>query len=413
VKHGLLILCCALSAFLAGPPASAATPSATAAEPPSDCIHQAVTFDGIIPLTYAIVKSDATDRAALHHDYPQACDAGDNTACASKAYLVSGDTVAIGKTCGAWAHVQYIGEKTVTVGWVSAGQIEAIQSHLPFDAGEPPDENPLFTATTIHMRLVHGAGVPVCEAYLLRLNQTVFHEPPYCGRPENDQIPGFWKLNRIPLSGQIFRKLYGHVVILNTDGNSEAGKDEAGMYDKEFHSIPVNVGAWGYEPRVDIENSGTAANVVIWGAQPTYPACGDGNPVSGPISVPDGARGSVIAIVLTDQSDQIDDAKTKSILGHPTLGLTKTDYSRLPATVAAGFKPIGSSMGVFRYRDYYYFDTFFDGRGWTDFYGERAKSPHLQDHLAVFLRQHGVTRQVCELFFDDSTRATPFRRNTE
>ena len=32
---------------------------------------------------------------------------------------------------------------------VNTGQLEAIQSHLPFDAGEPPDENPLFTATSI------------------------------------------------------------------------------------------------------------------------------------------------------------------------------------------------------------------------------------------------------------------------
>jgi hypothetical protein len=78
MKHGLLILCCALSAFLAGPPASAAARSATAAEPPTDCIHRAITFDGITRLTYAIVKSDATGRAALHHDYPQACNVGDN-----------------------------------------------------------------------------------------------------------------------------------------------------------------------------------------------------------------------------------------------------------------------------------------------------------------------------------------------
>src|ERR1700688_1685336 len=99
--------------------------SATAAESPKsgDCVRQDVAFDGIAPLTYATVTPDATNRVGLHHDYPEGCNAGDTTACPSKAYLASGDTVAIGKTCGAWAYVQFLGERRVSVGWVAAERL--------------------------------------------------------------------------------------------------------------------------------------------------------------------------------------------------------------------------------------------------------------------------------------------------
>lgn len=48
--------------------------------------------------------------------------------------------------------------------------------------------------------LQKGQGVPVCEAYVLRLRATRFARPPYCDRPENDSVPGFAKLARVPLT---------------------------------------------------------------------------------------------------------------------------------------------------------------------------------------------------------------------
>jgi hypothetical protein len=45
--------------------------------------------------------------------------------------------------------------------------------------------------------LTKGHGVQVCEAFLQRLNVTVYDDPPYCGRPETDAVPGFKLLDRI------------------------------------------------------------------------------------------------------------------------------------------------------------------------------------------------------------------------
>ena len=56
--------------------------------------------------------------------------------------------------------------------------------------------------------LTKGNGIPVCEAYLQRLNNTDFQNMPYCGRPEDDSVPGFTRLNRVPLYAErIYRLL--------------------------------------------------------------------------------------------------------------------------------------------------------------------------------------------------------------
>ena len=58
------------------------------------------------------------------------------------------------------------------------------------------------------------------------------------------------------------------------------------------------------------------------------------------------------------------------------------------------FRPIGPSIGIFKYGNYYYFDTFFDS--WGDCQNRRPRYKHIDDTLGVFLRQNGKTRQVCE-----------------
>lgn len=55
------------------------------------------------------------------------------------------------------------------------------------------------------------------------------------------------------------------------------------------------------------------------------------------------------------------------------------------------FLPIGSNIGLFKYRDFYYFDTFFDS--WGAFQNRRRKYKHIDDTLRVFLRKDGKTRQ--------------------
>jgi len=51
-----------------------------------------------------------------------------------------------------------------------------------------------------HFQLTKGAGTPVCDAYLERLNTTEYKKPPYCDRPESNAVKGFTKLNRVRLS---------------------------------------------------------------------------------------------------------------------------------------------------------------------------------------------------------------------
>jgi hypothetical protein len=365
------------------------------------CAVSDVSFDGTTPVRFNRVIGEGGSRLYLYQGSPPECQGHD---CKSTNYLLPGDVVANGKSCGEWSFVQYIGKERVTVGWVWTARLAPLEMKLPFDAGTPPDRTNYFVPTTVKMRLLHGHGAPVCEAYLQRLNQTVFHEPPYCGRPENDQIPGFSLLNRVELSGQSYRQLYGHVTQFMGVRNSHSGEDATGIYDLSFHVILAHSGAWGYEPKTDIENNGSNLNLLVWGAQQTYPPCGARNEKS-----PQGARGDQIILVVNEHGDQLDDQKTEALFESPTQGLSKTEYARQGGKNAGtAFQPIGSSMSVFQYRGLYYFDTFYTGNGWTDFQGRRETDKSLNSHLAVFLREHGVTRQVCEYFYDDSTKANPF-----
>jgi hypothetical protein len=390
MKRGLLILCCSLSTFLAGPPAS------TAAEPSTaDCIHRQVTFDGITPLTYATVKPGATGHLNLHHDYPQACDAGDNTACASKAYLVSGDTVAIGKTCGAWAYVQFIGDRSISYGWTEAKQL-VVRRTPPHPADISVHAAPYneLGVQRYPFKMVKGRGLPVCEAYLQRLNQTEFPNLPACGRPENIDVPGFSWLNRVWISTVEFNRLSDSIVFFlnnHTPSKNEGHRDYKGP-----------IASFRYDPPVDIDNDGRPDNVLIFNDDnPNESACGaftHGN---------DRSRWGQDAVILNAGGSQIDAARTTTVFGRsesaikstglPTYGHNLPDHRR-------DFRPIGTFVSIFKYRDKAYFDTFYDSLGLGNFQGERATNtdPRLIDTLAVLLSEHGQTREMCEYFLLDN-----------
>jgi hypothetical protein len=359
----------------------------------ANCIDQVVTFDGITPLAYATVKASQDQRVYLSPKHPSQCAEPVGNACTSNAYLVAGDRVAVAKQCDGSSYIQFIGPQRITTGWVSASSLSLVPTRLPFDAGTPPDQSNAFIPTTVKMHLTRGVGIPVCEAYLQRLNQTVFHEPPYCGRPENDQVPGFYKLNRVPIPPEQFRELYGHLTLFSETGNSGGEQDVTRMYDREPHGDVGEDGAWEYDPEVDIENNGTGTPFVVWGAMPTFPACGDRHRQTGPGFAAQGARGSQLLFVLKRNGAEIDDRRTKELFWHPL----EPNIAGLKA------RQVGSSMSVFRYRNQYYWDTFFDGNGWPDFDGKRKKDKSLPAHLAVFLRQQGRTRQMCEYVYDESS----------
>jgi hypothetical protein len=99
MRNGLSILCGLLATAFLNPNARA--------EEGTQCIQRQVTFDAITPLRCAKATS-ATERIYLHAQYPAQCTNPADAACKSSAYILPGDDVAIGKSCGTWAYVQYI-----------------------------------------------------------------------------------------------------------------------------------------------------------------------------------------------------------------------------------------------------------------------------------------------------------------
>jgi hypothetical protein len=90
-------------------------------------------------------------------------------------------------------------------------------------------------------------------------------------------------------------------------------------------------------------------------------------------------------------------------------GVSVSHRYRIPdesgrGTVTSAFRPVGLSIGIFKYQELYYFDTFFDP--WGDFQNRRGESADISNTLAVFLRQTGKTQQVCEYLMTETDKTT-------
>lgn len=95
----------------------------------NDCVKKAVVFDGDQPLQRAIVNGRGGDKVHLYAQYPGQCTADSAGACQGKAYLVPGDSIVIGKTCGGWAFIQYTGSKHTSEGWIALSGIAQQSAH--------------------------------------------------------------------------------------------------------------------------------------------------------------------------------------------------------------------------------------------------------------------------------------------
>ena len=122
-----------------------------------------------------------------------------------------------------------------------------------------------------HFNLTKGHGLPVCEAYLQRLNQTQFSYPPYCGRPESNVVPGFEYLDRRWMDKQDYDGLRIEVDSFLTNESPSTyyvhhrqadGSDVFGPPDS--WRFPIAPAAWLYSDPVDIENNGKPDDVAIW-----------------------------------------------------------------------------------------------------------------------------------------------------
>jgi uncharacterized protein YecT (DUF1311 family) len=271
-------------------------------------------------------------------------------------------------------------------------------------------------------QITKGKGVPVCDAYLERLNTTDYVKPPYCDRPENDGVKGFARLNRVALTPADIHDLYPIVWTFMSLANSknldwpdmsfqqhltqsgqfklaEEGSKLLQMYlDKGWAEI------WRYDPPVDIDNDGVPDNVEVWegGALPIGIGgrqCGDD------VSDIFGGRNDIlhqpqVALVILDNNDRLNVHKTVEIFAHPMGSYRFYDAVDKKWKISDAFRPIGRSIGIFKYQDIYYFDTFFDG--WGDFKDKRQRYKNIDNTLAVFLHKNGKTRQVCEYLMTDN-----------
>jgi hypothetical protein len=249
--------------------------------------------------------------------------------------------------------------------------------------------------------LTKGREILVCRAYLQRLKNSRFNyydHQPYCDRPENDSVPGFTRLVRIPLPPAEVNRLYPLAFNFETPPKThEAETDGTRRIRYGQLDVTPNVGheldVWRYEPEVDIFNNGAPVNVLMWRG------VGLGGGPSGTCGVDltgntGGLRIDQMPLVFKSGNGAVDEAATKLLIAHPVQAYdTKINTGNLYAT-ATGFRPVARSIGIFKYRDLYYFDGFFDI--WGDANNERRGQPALANTLAVFLHRDGVSREICE-----------------
>lgn len=353
------------------------------AQSPVSCIAQKADFSGTQPLIYRSVEPVSASKVYIGRTPSKECVTSGESKCSGATYVVAGDKVLIGKECGGWAYIQHMGTRRVSYGWVSTTALSAVpeaeSGHTDQSSNglERPDQKYSF-------QLTKGHGEPVCEAYLQRLNRTVSRVPPYCDRPESDVVTGFSRLKRFQLTAGEYNRLAPQVWQF-THGDPMV--DPPNLKDCQ-----VGRETWLYSPLIDIENNGRPREVLIWngyGASGYRGACGD----IGLFGLPDavGLRQVQIAYILTPDKSAVDDKETRRVFGRPATAYEIANPSATPYP----FRPIGRSIGIFKYRDTYCFDTFFDGTG--DFHDQRKEDPRISNTLGVFEHHGGITNQVCEL----------------
>lgn len=378
------------------------------------CSTISPSFDGTEPLRYAEVTGASEERANFTRQVPAVCNTGaEHCDGSGLRYLLPGDTVAVAYTCGRFAYAQYIGKETVSTGWIDERRLHYKEAKLPFNDGGPPPSMRHFEPGRIHMTLMRGRGTPVCEAYLQRLNSTVFYAPPYCGRPDNDQIPGFIQLNRTELSRDQIKSLWGQVYALTVPGYLPPwmpvpAEDLANI----ARGPPAGnfLGAWRFESPVDIDNSRNPLNIVMWNGRPadmsrwSFLPCGMPHDAVRESTVATGHHTVQIAFVASSDYMQINTGETRAAFGPTSVKLPASSTS---APREWDHRMLGNSIGIFEYRDRYYIDTFLWNASGANVEKKRPTMSSLSNHLAVVLRENGKAREMCEYAYDPDRSLKP------
>lgn len=254
---------------------------------------------------------------------------------------------------------------------------------------------PLTVRATYSFRLTKGKDVAVCEAYIQRLRTTKFELPPYCDRPEGSTVAGFGTLHRVTLSNDDLVRMWPHVKFFTQ--RQKQLDSVSTMSVADVKAEVTNSVAWTYDPMLDVDNDGVGDKILVWrgsgvGLQDGNGACGDDNVFR---DVPGGLRVREVAFILTADGQRIDEDRTREVFGqlHTT-----------PNPPGQHFLPIGERVGIFQFKGLYYIDAFADPSPSSP--QDRSRIPaSLRDSATVLLRQHGETREVCEV----TTVQTPTR----
>ena len=214
-------------------------------------------------------------------------------------------------------------------------------------------------------------------------------------------MPGFEKLNRVPLTPEEIYPIYYRVTgFMGGDQCRYDRQSAAGTMDvlrpenkvQEVENIKSSIennqlSAYRYNPPIDFDNDQKPENLLVW----KEIRCGYYETHAG--NFPKG--GGTVVVVLEPKSNCVDETWTKKLIEHPIGGYPKPDGKGF---FDNRFRPVGDSMEIFRFKGVTYFDAFFDG--WGDFEGKRRTSPDIGRTLGVFKREKGQTKQVCEYLWE-------------
>src|SRR5271167_1408070 len=138
---------------------------------------------------------------------------------------------------------------------------------VPTMAADSDSQRVEMYRATYHFRITLGKDLPVCSAFLTRLNTAEFRVPPECGIPEETIVPGFVKLNMVSLSTdevtELFPRVWGF-----TSKQVQLDQNQLAIQHVSASSASEALGhslfAWRYEPPLSINNDGKSNNVMVW-----------------------------------------------------------------------------------------------------------------------------------------------------
>jgi hypothetical protein len=363
----------------------------TQAAEEDSCESKQVRFDGVGSLHYAAIIGDPETHIHLYSQIPKGCASSDSgQACDAHGYLIPGNEVAVGNTCGAWANVQFIGERIVSYGWIPTHSLQDL-----------PDQSASETPGQVHYQftLMTGGGTPVCEAYLQRINRTEYVFPPYCkwDVPLTEAIPGFSPIQRQPMTAKQVWPMISHgYSFLNSQGpnlnRSAMRKYEAGelTYDPDYSLSTVEAMLAGLEPSglsftawlypaLDVHNNKKPPAIMLWvGGVEMRPTCYSR---WDPAVTPGSGRYQGLAFILNPARSDLEDGQTRAVFG-----------SSHNNPVGRGFVPVGDDIHFFIYRNKVYFDSFRAVSN-EELRSSSRSTRYMQ--LEVFQRSNDTTRQMC------------------